>query len=236
MHLILVISCILAVVYSPSKMYNDTLGETNDTAKYMMILIVYCTIIIESNARCEIKKKLWIAFRKIDEQYCNHRNFKMQNYSWKFAEYFSAVSISYFLYLRGLLKFAGGAFLYFWFPHVFLMLLYQHRAFYYLFYLDLIENELRTIERELKMTIYAINDRRDHRNSLSMKFERGRLKWIREYYELVYEISDCMNSVFGWSNLATISFSCLVLTTDINWLYWKWYNESYIYIFGKFHC
>lgn len=51
------------------------------------------------------------------------------------------------------------------------------------------------------------------------------LKRISEYYQLMRELRDELNLVFGYSNPLTILFSFGLIMTEVNWVYWRLYNK-----------
>lgn len=63
---------------------------------------------------------------------------------------------------------------------------------------------------------------------------RDRLKSIRIHYDLVHELSDCINEVFGWSSIAVVLYLFLNLVTDLNWIYWRIHNEIEIDVLRTF--
>lgn len=229
-HLILATILTLIILrYLLRPGYDDILGTINDFIKYLGSFIVYWSTIIECNLgrKCIAKRKLWNVFRLIDQNYCSHRNF-CGNYLFKFMTYFGLMCFVYLAYLCSVIEFGGMQYVPFWVSYVFLMLMHQHRIFFYFFCLELIKNELKIIEDE-------VNKMLDIHKTMKLtfrEFEVNRLKWIREYYGLVYELSECVNLVFGWSNLPTILVSFSLILTDVNWYYWKWYNNSTLYL----HC
>lgn len=143
--------------------------------------------------------------------------------------------VSHLFYLRYVILFAGPDYYHLWLSDIFLLSMYQHRIFYYLFYLDLLRNELKTIVNKVKKMVRSLKIPKIYRKKKTFKkFEQNRLKWIREYYKLIYEMNECLNSVLGWSNLVTILFSFALILTDLNRYYWIWYNKEHIFVFGNF--
>lgn len=234
-HIILVFIVTFVMVHYVEDIAVDALGAANDIVKYGGALLVYWSSVIESCLKCRTKRKLWKIYQSIDEHHCSHRGLRKRNYLLKFITYFSAMAYIYLSYLLQVIDFAGSSYIVFWFSYVALMIMYQNRAFYYLFHLELIKSELDMIGKEIDKIVQSFrmnghNQNRYYgRNSMFETFERKRLKWIREYYGLVGELSECLNSVFGWSNLATILFSFQIILTDLNWIYWKLYNKQQIY-------
>lgn len=141
--------------------------------------------------------------------------------------YFLGVTLSMLLLLRDKIKFAGTKYIHFWLSYVLLMFVHQHRQFYCLFFLDVIEHELKEIKNEINRMIHSFESSRGDKLELTMfkKYEIIRLEWIREFYELVHQMCECLNkSVLGWPNVIVVLFSFGILLSDLNWMYWRWYN------------
>lgn len=235
LHIILVTIVTIHIVHYLTRLIiNDTLATVNDAAKFSGALIVYWSTIIESNLECKSKDRFWKIYRIIDERYCKHRTTKRHwPYLIKLFIYFLGVTLSYLLVLRNVIQFAGTKYVHFWLSYVLLMFVHQHRQFYSLFFLNLIENELKEIEKETNRMFNSFKSNKGV-EPMSRNYEIIRLKWIREYYKLVHQMCECMNeSVLGWSNVPVVLFSFGILLTDLNWMYWKWYNKQRILIFGE---
>lgn len=86
----------------------------------------------------------------------------------------------------------------------------QFRAFQYLFFIGLLKHQLNVVEKEAKSLADA---------SENGTVSKERLRWFRTHYDLVYELSSCINEVFGWSNLVSFSYFFLRLALDLIWNY-----------------
>lgn len=113
------------------------------------------------------------------------------------------------------------------------MRLYKNRVLYYLFYLELIENELKTIE-EMAECAAQSNFSADENDGKEDDGNEKNLKSISEYYQLTRELCEELNAVFAWSNAASVSFLFSLILTEVNWVYWKWYNHfDIMYMIGE---
>lgn len=232
------ISVVTIVIYGYMRRFDsDILGTLNDIVKYGGALFVYWSSVIESCFKSRTKEKLWEFYKIIDARYCGHRGYKNRKYSLKFNIHLLVVIIIGILYLRQIIHSSGTKYIHVWCAHIILLTICHNRTFYYLLHLELIKNELRIVEGEVKKLSNSFKTNRrafEGRRSLMFEsFEKNRLKWIREYYGIVSKLSECVNSGFGWSNLATITFSFQIILTDLNWLYWKLYNKQRIAAIGE---
>lgn len=74
----------------------------------------------------------------------------------------------------------------------------DQRVSFYMLHAKFIEFQLQKINAEL------ITIRHCERFSVSKSIRGRNFKWIRNYYELVFNMCNCMNATFGWSHLAII--------------------------------
>lgn len=211
----------------------DTLGTVNDTVKLIGALLVYWSSIIESFSKRKIQQQFWEIYRSIETEYCTERTRIPWIFLWKFLTYIPIITIIYaFQYTDSFLD-APTDENSFWITYATIMTQNQNRAFYYLFYLEIIKFELTIIEQEVREVVQSIQVEID--NKIRRNFEVKRLKWIREYYLSVYELCECVNNVFGWSNVATVLYLFQVMLYHLNYIYWKWYNtDGVFYVQGLF--
>lgn len=56
-----------------------------------------------------------------------------------------------------------------------------------------------------------------------------KLKWLRDYYQIVHEMTETLNQIFGWSHLHAVLFCFYYILTSINWAYLHFFDgPSYI--------
>lgn len=238
-HLIL---CLLFTIYSIQltiwlNRFSSKLNMVNEMSLFFIVLFNCWVVIIESFHRRKTQRKLWQICHRIDKYYARHDQVKLQSFVCKFLEYFIVYPILMIYLLRDVMLNAG--------VHISAILSYslllqtcRIRVFFYLFYLELIIYELGLITNELKrkLDIYKVNKFLSRTCTVNCKlnqFERSRFKWLREYYLSIQELSNCVNSIFGWSSFLTILFSFNTLFTDINTMYSFGYRKSIFYLVGK---
>lgn len=215
---LLILHCIIgtlitiATVHYIIQYVNDVLGSVNDSVKMFGALLVYFSSIIEFFSKRKCQRNFWNIHRSIGLRFCAQRKRFPREYFWKFA-YLPIISIFYAIFYTHI---AIQRKMYFWVGYSFILIMYQHRTFYYLFYLELIRIELNTINDKLKKMHL----------STSKESTTERFKWICEYYENVYGLCECTNDIFGWSNVFTIIYSFQIVTTHLNWVYWIYYKSN----------
>lgn len=118
----------------------------------------------------------------------------------------------------------------------------QIRIFYYIFCLEVVHFQLKSIESEiqkiqsglkfLKKNITIQIDTLHHESSLLYFFEIYRFQWIRRHFDCVYAMVEHLNEIFGWSNVAAISYCFYLFLTDLNWFYIHYRDLSLTYCIG----
>lgn len=197
----------------------------------MSALVTYWTIIIESYAQRKIQEQFWHIFKQIDTRFHRHKNLLMKSYFLKFFEFLVVFSIIQVALDNYFTMFHNHIVCYL-FAYVVLVKMYQFRVFYYLFYIEIINSELKVIEKGIKF-ISKIS--RSYCPWLSSdKYPVNSVKCLREYFRLIYELSVCINSVFGLSQFATILCCFYFVLTDLNWAYSYIGDMTYAYIQGFF--
>lgn len=97
--------------------------------------------------------------------------------------------------------------------HFFFVNVFDHRVSFFLFHTIVVEFQLKNINSELTVI-------RKHRAiSEEDSSDGGRFKWIRNYYELVFHMSENVNEIFGWSHLALIMETFFTFVTLLNSVY-----------------
>lgn len=122
-------------------------------------------------------------------------------------------------------------------PYVFKFIICEIRMFY------LLCLQLKIIETESRKTPNICNDCEIIDNTQCHRFkvnetvpilstELQRVKWIRKYFYSVYEMVCLLNKIFGWSNVAAISFCFCFLLTELHWYYIHFWTTHAIFKFG----
>lgn len=97
------------------------------------------------------------------------------------------------------------------------------RVFYYIFCVEILNFQIKTVDSEYELIKIP-------RGNTSIYWHR--LTWIRWHYQCIYEMSQLLNEVFGFSNVATISFCFYFLLSNVNWYYTQFNGFSIINVLG----
>lgn len=193
--------------------YYPSLGVVEKTSKfceYMVALCSYWLIIFDSISNCHEHRKFWKIFQQIHQYYSTQHKFFPRNYMIKMIEFFSMTT---FLIVMGLITddlelFAVVC------SYLILVKLSQFRIFYYLFCVEILYHQLEIIDKEIKeMMIHK---------TLSKCEISQRLKFIRGYFQCIHELTNQLNHIFGWSQVAVILFCFQIFLSDFNDIYFHW--------------
>lgn len=233
LHIISAIVNTLIFINYVNRQAIDILGKTNDIIKLSCELSLYWLSILEMYSKRKIQKLFFENFRRIDIHFYDHRTFQLGSYRLKFLTQQIICLFTFLFYLRIIILCYD--ILDFWCSYAFIHTFIQYRVFYLLFYLELIKYELNRLlcfsKQMSELFLSNSNDSRNFNAEYSIH-----LKWFREYYQIIHDVSLNMNEAFGWSNFLTIYCLFLVCLTDSNWFYWKWYNQNISIINYSLYC
>lgn len=219
LHIILAIVNTLIFIEYLNNQTIDTLGQINDAAKFSFQLSVYWFSIWEMYSKREMQKLFFDCFRRIDIHFNDHQSFQLCSYRLKFLAHQLLGGFVRLISLRRVIG-CGRITLGFWCSYVFILIFIQNRIFYFLFYLEFIKYQLNRI------LCFTKQMKELSKNQEFCAEHAIVLKWIREYYQIIHDISMNMNDLFGWSNSSTIFCLFVLFSTDSNFFYWKWYNQN----------
>lgn len=169
----------------------------NFTLQYSAALYTYWSIILDSNLKKREHRLFWQTVQRINASYFSQNSSTFTYYSLKFALCFiTSVSGILIIILMGDLSKSEVVWMY-----IFLIKFCEARVFYYIFCVEVLQFQLRTIK-----STYTCNG-------------RNRFKWMREYYYSVYEMGCCLNETFGLSQVLAIFFCFYFFLADLNWIY-----------------
>lgn len=190
---------------SPSVQFLELL---NHLLQYSSQLCQFWFTIWDSFHHWREHHRFWAVFEEIDKSFQSQNNFTCRLFMLKLFSIILATILSLLLYY---LVFDTSS------PHMneilinqtILMKLCQFRIFYYLFCLEIINFQLKSIENALKKMNAQMNF-----PSIGNLYH---FKWVQQYYRCVYEMSNLSNDIFDWSQIAAVIFCFYTFLTDLNW-------------------
>lgn len=230
LHIFLVVMFTFYEFYLMTELFAliGVLDTINEVIQYTSALYTYWLIIFDSFHHRREHQLFWTLFQRIDDCFCK-QNIRLNGYLLRFVEY---ILMSIILYL---LICASNAFPKSNSVYVFIVLITicQIRVFYYIFCLEIVHHQLKSIENEistikLKQTIIPMR-----RTCQLYAFEAKRMRWIHEYYYCVSEMMKLLNTYFGWSQAAAVLFCFYSFATDLTWFYSTFNKYSLAQCIGK---
>lgn len=219
-----IVNFIVAVSALPVHKFIDVL---NFLLHYISALLAYWAILFEMYKYRNVQKNFWTILNEINDTYCLQTTVISRNCFFIFFIHlllFSTISIFGF--------FNGDSFPYdVKFVYFILLNHCDIRQTYFIIYFDLIKLQLEKIENEL--------DRMIELNRIKYcgvaedciwsctGYQQERLVWIRRYFELIYKMSECINTMFGCSELTIILLSFETLLAYANYAY-RMFDEEFI--------
>lgn len=196
----------------------------SESLQYSTALFTLWLIIFDSICHQASHKLFWETVQQIDCWFCQQFHMNIRNYLLKGVEFFfvTIVAISTRIKMNEMTNVSTEI------AYFVLFEICHSRVFYYLFCLEVVHFQLERIKNEVKTMQGALNFIstkseayliRISETSIFYSFELHRLRWIREYFSLVYEMINFLNETFGWSQVAAISFCFHLLLTEVTWIY-----------------
>lgn len=241
LHVVLVSLLTAVSIQFLRRPQENGLALVNDGVKLGAALLVYWLSIIESCLKRATNMRFWQRFNLIDERYYSHCGLYIRNF---LSSMIVCSLIATFFYLEYLVRVILPTivdkyfilYLYYWLSYTISGLVYLNRLHYYLFHVKLLAHELETIDREVvevvrvyRKQIICINQKK---NSALTNFHRTRFKWIREYYQMISEMTWLMNQMFAFSNFPTILLPFQIILADANRVYWTFYASYELSMIG----
>lgn len=202
---------------------SNLLDFANDIVKFTGASIVHLFVIIEAYSKQSVQRKFWRIFHEVRTDFNrSDRDLMFRSYFAKFGEFFGAMAVIECMQLSRWS--IGDGEIYFLTAMFSLRTMTQFRIFQYLFFIHLLNHQLNEVEMETK-SLADISE--------NEQVSRHRLRWIRMYHNLVFGLCDCINEVFGWSNVISISYMFLRLVLDLIWNYMVIHRDNGIGVEGS---
>lgn len=175
------------------------LDALNMLLYFVVSISAYWLIIYDSCARRSIQDAFWPNFTKIDKQFSLKNEEKIWIYLIDLIIPITFdIVISILSFSSETLSSTNHRIM-----HFFLIYIIDHAITFYVLHLKVFTFQLAQIE--LKLQKEQINE--------------VQLKWLRHNFQMIFEMSEHLNEIFGWSNLALILFSTLSFVAHLNLIY-----------------
>lgn len=212
----------------------------NELLQMMNGIFTYWVIIIESYCQRETQRKFWKIYELMGKHQSRSKKSFLRIYLIKLVEFFGVVTTIQIIFIQYYTHYVGN-YIFFRIAYLFSQIMYQYRVFYFIFYLELVKYELQYIKKELKniAELIDLNSVKSAKrrtkvrcDSTMKKLSENSLKEINACFQLVYELTKCINQVFDWSNCAIILYCFHLPLSDANWAMWEIKKRSNCYVQG----
>lgn len=114
-----------------------------------------------------------------------------------------------------------------------------HRMYFYVLHVKIIAFQLRQISMELKKIRKLVEYRVYQQKRSVAQYDqliKERLNWILNYYKIVYDMSDNVNRIFGWSHLALVLLNCYCIFSFLSFFYRQFEKKFNKFNYGLYYC
>lgn len=193
-----------------------TMHIVNGLSQYCFGLITIWTFIIQSIIQRKSQQKFWEIFLHIEQHFVQRNQIVLKIYLVKIFEfYLFFIFLTIFEFVSYPKEFLSEVL----FAYRILSIIIINQSFYCHFYMELLVFELKTVENEAKDMFESNKNERLYMLNKTASFKRKRFTRLREYYQLIFELNECVNINFGWSVTFFILYGFFSLLCVLNWNY-----------------
>lgn len=191
----------------------------NDLVEIIAALFTCYLIILDANINRRSHKYFWTVLQRIDYNFVPF-NFSFKCYIMRIVAFIALVTLTIVMRYTSYNALKPLSFL-------IVIKICQIRILYYLFCLEVIHIQWTRIEQEfVKLNVNSFN-------SIPTMLPQ-KLKQIRLGFHCIYEMMNALNELFGWSQVAGISFSFFCLFAELNYIVIHFNKLSILRNFGKY--
>lgn len=217
---ILIILGIIYVIYTYEHIIfypTDIIGKFTDIIQLVFPILTHVTAIFETLATRKEQMKIWIRIIKgnlILKEFKSYLNKKEET---TYIKKFILLNLICFSTECAIITLATLSHDYgwrnHWFTRIFSNIVGRLLNLHYILYIDLICSRIRVINDELKEITHSINRSEDN------KLTYSKIRKIKKLHSNFWDISQSVNSRFGFSLLVSITNYFICLTVDSYWMF-----------------
>lgn len=212
---------------------HDTIGRFNDILKFSTTILTHLTILIESLCTRDQQRSIWQKFQIVDQNFSKididviernkifYRKFVIKFFLWFGLAAIAEIFIISFIrddtqYQR------------YWFLTIISLVISRSRHLQQNLYVDMLTFRFKIIKKELKEIVkQSQKDPFSQKEEIYNKILLTKVKYIKEMYNILWEISVHINKGFGLSQLANLMQNFIQLTSDLYWIYSALYKNNF---------
>lgn len=213
----------------------DPASLANDSTKYSAMCIVYILVIVEAMCRRRQKREFWQLYDHLHTAYPSANTYRqaLDRFSYRLIWFFALYLLQELTSIPPVFRSRPRSmeYLLFWMCDFQLFLIHQLRIFYYVFYVNLLSEELSAINESFAKIVRTCNDGQFEERELN-----AALTAVRRRYGLVRRMAEYLNEIFSWSQLIGI-LNCFVgVACGFNFISTYWHDIQAYDRFSKFNC
>lgn len=197
----------------------------NHSLSYLSSICMYWLTIWDSFHHWREHHRFWAIFLEINESFQPQHNFTCRPFIFKLFSVISTTFITVLIHFIVADSLETSRVIV---TYTILVKLCQLRVFYFVFCLEVINFQLKSIEIVLKQMNEPINVQSNGSGTTK------RFKWIQGYYYSVCEMATIMNDIFDWSQIAAVIFCFTTFITNLNWICVHFHEIPPLHFAGKY--
>lgn len=212
---------------------HNTIGRFNDILKFSTIILTHLTVLIESLCTRDHQKSIWQKFQSIDQSFSKidvdskaKNNIFYRFFSIKFILWFGIATIIEILIVTFIRE--DDQYKRYWYLTIISLTVSRSRHLQQNLYIDMLAFRFNNIKKELKEIVkQSEKDQYSQKEEMFSKKLLTKVKYIKEMYNVLWEISVHINKGFGLSQLANLMQNFIQLTSDLYWIYSALYKNNF---------
>lgn len=195
------------------------IDSTNDAIKFVGAVLVYSSVIVESIMRRQSQQKIWQIYKKMKQLHGLQNEIQFKTFRHLLFKCFIYFAFSFssgprmIQHIETVSKIDQA---HFWICLLLFNLFYETRILYYIFFIELLRGELKSIEGQVQ----EINKSNCHIDQWILK-----LRMIQRHYELLQSMVYYLNDVFGVSHFFIAMFGILQIVCEFNYMCWHFHSS-----------
>lgn len=201
---------------------------------YISCAVIYWLIIFESFTKQSVQNAFWQSYLTIHKRFCFETEIKKRTNLITIV-LLPVIDVVVFLIVVTTERATRPSTK---IMHFIYLDLCAHRMYFYVLHVKIIAFQLRQLSMELKkireLVEYCVYQQK--RSVVQYdQLMKEKLNWILNYYKIVYDMSDNVNRIFGWSHLALVLLNCYCIFSFLNFFYRNFEKKFNKFNYGLYY-
>jgi 7tm Chemosensory receptor len=235
---LITVSCLLAFytyLERESVLYSlDVIGHINDVLKYCSTVATSLMVMLETVVKRSQHVKFWQLVARVHQhgQFGAIEQELNKKYAVKFWVCFSIFVGVEIRVSTGTLAINDAQWFQMWAVNLLPLMVCHLMCLLHIYYIDLLTTYFRFLQQQLEDSV------KFSEYSMYVKLDRSviarRLEALKDVYGLLFEASECVNTIFAWSQALNFTQIFLQSTCDLHWFYKEFEHDFPILVFNFF--